>query len=175
MVAISFHEVFVDALLRCDKQQTTRLTQRSLKPRIKFRDIAQIYIKQRSTITSKPIRQMTGAGTTVMADRVEDINYHYPAYCPAVEDIKYGDMPSYYAHFIGKVEIAEVYKITPSHMSAEKLNAWALADGFKDFNHAYEWFVQQYDILWMEKTWTVVEWSGWSERYFEPMGCNKCI
>lgn len=125
MVAISFHKEFLDALLRCDKQQTTRPTPKAQKvPRIKVGDIAQIYIKQRQSIVTKPVRQMTIPGTTAMADRVDDINYHYPANCPVVE-YHSGDLPSYYAHFIGIVDIIEVYKIIPGYMSDEKLEAWS--------------------------------------------------
>lgn len=170
MVAISFHKEFLDDLLRCDKQQTTRLTPMAPKvPRIKVGDIAQIYIKQRQAITSKPVRQMTSAGTTTIANRVDDINYHYPAGCPAVEGSKYGDMPSYYAHLLGKVEIIESYEIQPNKMSDDELEAWAQADGFKNFAYADMWFMRQYDGRWMERTWTVSRWVGWSERYFEPM------
>ena len=167
MVAISFHEEFLDALLRCDKQQTTRPTPKAQKvPRIKVGDIAQIYIKQRQSIFTKPVRQMTSAGTTAMADRVDDINYHYPANCPVVHR---GDLPSYYAHFIGISEITEVYKIIPGDMSSEELEAWAWADGFKDFAHADMWFFRQYAGRWMELPWMVSRWVEWSERYFEPM------
>lgn len=169
MVAISFQDEFVDALLRGDKQQTTRLSPEPPKlPRIKAGDIAQIYIKQRHTIISKPIRQMTGAGTTAMADRVNDSRYLYPTDCPVVE-MAYDDMPFYYAHFLGKVEIIKSYEIQPNKISDEELEAWAKADGFKNFAYADMWFMSQYDGRWMELTWTVSRWVGWSERYFEPM------
>lgn len=169
MVAISFHKEFLDALLRCDKQQTTRQTPKDPKvPRIKVGDIAQIYIKQRQSIVTKPVRQMTSAGFTAMADRADDINYHYPANCPVVEYHR-GDLPSYYAHFIGILEITEVYKIIPGDMSDEELEAWAWADGFKDFAHADMWFFRQHGGRWMELPWMVSRWIGWSERYFEPM------
>lgn len=169
MVATSFHKEFLDALLRCDKQQTTRQTPKDPKvPRIKVGDIAQIYIKQRQSIVAKPVRQMTSAGTTAMADRVDDINYHYPANCPVVEYHSV-DLPSYYAHFIGILEITEVYKIIPGDMSGEELEVWAWSDGFKDFAHADMWFMQQYGKYWKKLSWTVSRWIGWSERYFEPM------
>lgn len=168
MVAISFHEEFLDALLRCDKQQTTRLTPEASKvPRIKVGDIAQIYIKQRQSIITKPIRQMTNAGTTAMADRVDDINYHYPANCPVVE-YHSGDMPSYYAHFIGVVEIVGVNEIHPSDMSEEELETWARLDGFKNFAHSDMWFLRQYDGRWIEKSWTASWWVGWKDVYFYP-------
>ena len=174
MVAISFHKEFLDDLLRCDKQQTTRLTPMATRltpiapkvPRIKVGDIAQIYIKQRQAITSKPVRQMTSAGTTAIANRVDDINYHYPANCPIVHR---GDLPSYYAHFIGILEITEVYKVIPDEMSGEEIEAWALADGFKDFAHADMWFMQQNGKYWKKLSWAVNRWSGWKEVYFKPM------
>lgn len=169
MVAISFHKEFLDDLLRCNKQQTTRLTSVAHKvPRIKVGDIAQIYIKQRQSIVTKPVRQMTSTGTKVVAGRVDDINYHYPPSCQVAEGSKYVDMPAYYAHFIGKVEIVEVYKIKPSEMSGKEVEAWAIADGFKDFYHADMWFLRQYDGRWVDKSWTVSRWVGWLERYFEP-------
>jgi len=172
MVAISFHEEFLDALLRCDKQQTTRLTPKPPKaPRIKTGDTAQIYIKQRQEITSKPVRQMTRAGTTIIADRVNDANYHYPAKCPPSPPHHSTPvtLSLYYAHFIGIVEIVEVYQIHLSEMSGEEREAWAKADGFKDFSHANLWFYQQHGKYWKKLSWTVIKWNGWLERYFEPI------
>jgi len=161
MVAISFHEEFLDALLRCDKQQTTRLTPKPPKaPRIKIGDTAQIYIKQRQEIISKPVRKMTDTGRTIVAGRIDDDNYLYPPPCP---------MPFYYAHFIGTVEIAEVYQIHLSEISGEEREAWAKADGFKDFAHANMWFFQQHGKYWKKLSWTVIRWNGWLERYFEPI------
>ena len=64
MPAISFQRQFLDALLRGDKQQTTR----KHTDRIKVGDTAQIYVEQRSSLTGKPIRVMTGAGTTAIAE-----------------------------------------------------------------------------------------------------------
>ena len=168
MVAISFHEEFLDDLLRCDKQQTTRHGPKAKKvPRIKVGDIAQIYIKQRQAITSKPVRRVTSVGNTIISNRVNDDNYQYPSDCPIRPG--YQTMPSYYAHFIGIVEIAEVYQIHPDKISGEELEAWARADGFKDFAHADMWFMRQNNGRWTELSWTVIKWNGWSERYFEPL------
>lgn len=172
MVTISFHEEFLDALLRCDKQQTTRQAPKAQKvPRIKTGDTAQIYIKQRQAITSKPVRQVTSVGNTIIANRANDDNYHYPASYPIVQG--YHTIPAklalYYAHFIGIVEIAEVYQLYPYEMSREELEAWARADGFNDFSHANLWFYQQYGKYWKKLSWAVIKWNGWSERYFEPI------
>lgn len=165
MVAISFHEEFLDALLRDDKQQTTRQAPKAQKvPRIKVGDTAQIYIKQRQAITSKPVRQMTSAGTTIIADRVNDENYLYPADCPTSPH----PQPTYYAHFIGTVEIVEAYQIHPGEMSREELEAWSQADGFKDRAHANQWFMEQHGKYWKKLSWTVIKWNSWLERYFEP-------
>ena len=41
-------------------------------------DIANIYIEQRRKIIDKPVRVMTGLGTTAMADRACSNNYNYP-------------------------------------------------------------------------------------------------
>ena len=103
MPALSFQREFVDDLLSGSKQHTTRPET----DRFKIGDIAQIYIEQRKNIMYKPVRIMTGIGTTAMADRVDNANYHYPANCPIVEYHK-DELPSYYAHFLGKVEIADV-------------------------------------------------------------------
>lgn len=92
---------------------------------------------------------MTSAGTTAMVGRVDNINYHYPVNCPVVEYHK-GDLQSYYAHFIGKVDIVEVYDIHLYEMSDDEIEAWACADGFKDFAHADMWFLRQYDGRWMD-------------------------
>jgi len=164
MVASSFQEQFLDALLRSDKQQTTR----PQTERFKVGDIAQIYIKQRGRIVDKPVRQMTGAGTTAMADRVNDPKYYYPPACPVVELSNYSDMPSYYAHFIGIIEISEVYDIHPCDMNIDELTEWALDDGFDDLTDADVWFTKQHDNEWDRRWWTVIRWNGWKEVYFLP-------
>lgn len=162
MVAISFQEQFLDAILRGDKQQTTR----KQTERFKVGDTTQIYIKQRGRITDKPVRQMTGAGTTAIADRVNDPRYYYPPACPVVKGSKYGDMPSYYAHFIGTAEITEVYEMCPCDNSSR--SAWAKADGFDNFACADTWFTKQHGHDWYQQIWTVIKWNGWLERYFQP-------
>lgn len=174
MPAISFQREFLDALLRGDKQQTTR----KQTYRIKVGDTAQIYIEQRAEITGKPVRVMTGAGSTTIADRVNDVQYHYPAECPP-SPFRDKFEPVYYAHILGKVEITGVDDIRPCEMRGEDLKAWAQADGFKDFHPtvippdrlyygANMWFQQRYGGDWMERTWTVIRWNGWTGRYFEP-------
>ena len=162
MPALSFQREFVDDLLSGSKQHTTRPET----DRFKIGDIAQIYIEQRKNIMYKPVRIMTGIGTTAMADRVDNANYHYPANCPIVE-YHANELPSYYAHFIGKVEIVEVQNICPYEMSHSDLERWARADGFDNFAEAYKWFLIRYGDKWMDLTWTVIGWDGWIERYFE--------
>ena len=174
MPAISFQHQFLDALLRGDKQQTTR----KQTDQIKVGDVCNIYIEQRAPLTGKPIRVMTGAGTAAIADRVNDAQYNYPAECPP-SPFRDKFEPVYYAHFIGKVQITGVYHIRPCEMSKEDLKAWARADGFKDFHPtvippdrlydgANMWFQQRYGDDWMQQMWTVIRWGGWTERYFEP-------
>lgn len=162
MSAISFQREFVDDLLSGSKQHTTRPET----DRFKVGDIVHVYIEQRNKIIDKPVRQMTGIGTTAMADRVNDINYLYPAACPVNKDSKYGDMPSYYAHFLGKVEIAEVYNIHPCEMSTVDLETWARLDNFKNFVAADKWFIMHYGGNWTNLTWTAVRWNDWKEIYF---------
>ena len=166
MPAISFERMWVDDLLSDRKPQTTRPET----DRFKIGDIANIYIEQRRKIIDKPIRQMTGIGTTAMADRVcGDNNYHYPANCPVVE--YHEGCPFYYAHFIGKVEITDVQRFMPSEHGgddgADILETWARLDGFKDFAAADEWFSSRYKY-WQDAVWTVIRWDGWQEVYFQP-------
>jgi len=164
--ALSFQRGFVDDLLSGRKQQTTR----PQTDRFKVGGILHIYIEQRNKIIDKPIRQMTGIGTTAMADRVNDTNYNYPLSCGIIPDRKLGDMPSYYAHFLGKVEITDVQRFMPSEHwgdeGADIIETWARLDGFKDFAAADEWFSSRYKY-WLDTEWTVIGWNGWIERYFE--------
>ena len=176
MPAHTFGLEWLDLLLRSDKQGTTR----PQSTRIKVGDIVSIYIKQRGRIVDKPVRQMTAIGTKAMADRVNDPTYHYPAECPVMPIGLSYDFPYYYAHFLGKVAVAEVYDIHPCEMTEAELKAWAVADGFKDFepqcidldfrheNYANWWFSNRYGNDWMRQWWTVERWDGWLERYFEP-------
>lgn len=161
MPAISFQREFLDALLRGDKQQTTR----KQTDRIKVGDTAQMYIEQRAELTGKPIRVMTGAGTTAIADRVNDARYNYPAECPP-SPFRDKFEPVYYAHFIGEVYITEVCDMCPCDNSFR--SAWAKADGFTNFGCADTWFTERYGHEWYQQTWTVIKWNGWTERYFEP-------
>ena len=161
MPAISFQRQFLDALLRGDKQQTTR----KHTDRIKVGDTAQIYIEQRAPLTGKPIRVMTGAGTTAIADRVNDAQYNYPAECPP-SPFRDKFEPVYYAHILGEVWITEVYDIIPRCMDGE--NSWARDDGFFNIEAANDWFTERYGDGWADMQWTVIKWNGWMLRYFEP-------
>lgn len=180
MVARSFEPGFIDDLLSSNKEQTTREpTPPPKPPRVKVGDAMQIYVLQRVPIVDKPVRQMTAIGTTAMANWVNDPKYNYPAECPIMPTGLQYDMPHYYAHFLGIVEITEVYDIHPIKMTDAELEAWALADGFGNFNppaitmklirqSANWWFADRYGNDWMQRTWTVSKWDGWLERYFEP-------
>lgn len=165
MPALSFQEEWINKLLRGDKQQTTR----PQTDRIKVGDIVHIYNQQRRRITDKPMRMLTASGIEAMHERgypfvPEFLNAHY------------------HAHLLGKVEISEVFDITPSEMSGAERNEWAIADGFNGFHPwssissngiqqdigANMWFLDRYGDGWMTQTWTVIRWDGWLERYFEP-------
>jgi len=164
MPAISFQEMWLDALLSGRKKQTTRANDR-----IKVDDICNIYNQQRRRIMDKPLRQMTPRGIEVMYER------WYPL---TPDELPEG---TYYAHFLGKVKIIDVHSMIPSEMSGENLEAWACADGFDGFSRldplggeheitANEWFTMNYGDDWMDRTWTVIRWDGWLERYFEANG-----
>jgi hypothetical protein len=150
MPAISFQSEFLDALLSCEKQQTTR----AQTSRIKVGDVCTIYNQQRRRITDKALRRLTLKGCFMVHDRGERDYPEYGAY--------------YHSHFLGKVEITEVYDIHPHLMSDRPLEEWAMADGFLDFASASCWFEIRYGARWMYQLWTVIRWDGWLERYFEP-------
>ena len=151
MTAISFNPEWLDALLSCDKQQTTR----PQRDRFRVGDMAQIYIQQRRPILGKPIRKMTYEGIDKMFER----SYPY------VSEFR---KARYHAHYLGVVRITEVYDIKPRCMDGE--NAWAVDDGFFNIEAADKWFAKQYGEGWRDQTWTVVRWDGWQERYFSPEG-----
>ena len=151
MPALSFQEEWLDKLLRGDKQQTTR----PQTTRIWIGDpIVHIYNQQRRRIADKPLRLLTKAGIAMMPmDR-----YPFPSNNP----------PMHYAHFLGKVEITEVYDFVPMETHETELEAWAHADGFEDMINASDWFTHRYSNDWVYQTWTVIKWNGWTERYFKP-------
>lgn len=159
MVAISFQEQFLDPLLRGDKQQTTR----PQTERFKVGDVAQIYIKQRRRITEKPLRTPTRIGAAVIFQMIEDEGRYPRPEC----DASFGySVDPYYAHFLGKVEITEVFDILP--INSHNRSAWAKSDGFTNFTVADTWFTKRYGNSWMQRTWTVIKWNGWKEVYFLP-------
>ena len=156
MPALSFQGMWLDDLLSGRKKQTTRATDRT-----KVGHVCSIYNRQRCQINTKPLRKLTPEGDEMMRER------EYPR----VRKLPEG---TYYAHFLGKVKIAEVYDIHPRKMSKEDLRAWAKADGFEDSANlgftplelADIWFRSRYGDDWMDHTWTVIRWGGWLERYF---------
>lgn len=152
MPALSFQHEWLDALLRDDKQQTTR----PQTDRFKVGDICHIYIEQRRRITEKPLRQLTEVGYYVM-EGLMFTRSNYPA-------VSYKPRP-YHAHFLGKVEITEAIEMCPCDNSSR--SAWARADGFDNFGCADAWFTKRYGHDWYQQTWTVIRWNGWQERYFE--------
>jgi hypothetical protein len=144
MPALSFQREFVDALLRGDKQQTTR----PQTDRFKAGSICHIYNEQRRRISDKPLYRLTAEGR-----RRRDNAHGWD-----------------WAHFLGKVGITEVYVFKPwmhrGHGRHIYFEMWARADGFKNFHAADKWFTERYGDDWMQQTWTVIRWDGWQERYF---------
>jgi len=151
MPAQSFNREWLDPLLLSDKQQTTR----PQNTRFHVGDTAYIYIEQRRRITDKPLRRMTHSGI----DMVHNRGYPFiPEFHKAI----------YHAHFLGTVEITAVYDICFCDLSHGELEAWALADGFKDTTSAEAWFLNQYGCDYPDDFYTVSRWHGWLERYFQP-------
>ena len=152
MPALSFQEMWLDALLSGRKKQTTRATDRT-----KVGHVCSIYNQQRCQINTKPLRKLTPEGDKMMRER------EYPR----VRKLPEG---TYYAHFLGKVKIAETYSMHPSKMRGVELEVWtamwSYADGFNTFLDANEWFTMNYGDDWMDRTWHVIRWDGWLERYF---------
>lgn len=154
MPAISFQREFLDALLRGDKQQTTRRQT----DRIKVGDVCSIYVEQRSRITDKPERLLTADGVRMMTQKTAEGSYPYPReWCTNM----------YHAHFLGKFEITGVSDIHPCEMSYAALEIWARKDGFSGIADANEWFTERYGDDWWHQIWTVIRWDGWLERYFK--------
>jgi len=152
MPALSFQGEWLNSLLSCLKQQTTR----QQTTRIRVGDMCSIYNQQRRRIADKPLRRLTCRGCEAMAER------EYPM-IPEFHTARY------YAHLLGKVEITDVYDIHPdSTMNINDLYTWARDDGFDGYRSARCWFEIHYGARWMHQTWTVIKWDGWAERYFEP-------
>ena len=171
MPALSFQGEWLDALLSSGKQQTTR----PQTDRFKIGDVCHIYNQQRRRITDKVMRRVTPLGEEVILEKIVGGAY------PKIPD-RVVVVPEYYAHFLGKVEITKVYLFVPVEMATFELQNWAQADGFKNFHPTNQiftkgihegdganmWFQRRYGDNWMHKTWTVIQWHGWMERYFEP-------
>lgn len=170
MPAISFNREFLDALLRGDKQQTTR----KLTNRIKVGDTAQIYIEQRAQITGKPLRTCTKDGKWNIRELLNRrSNYPHTFYDDNggrvyPHSLDWGAEPvRYHAHFIGKVKITEVYDMLPLRCTCGE-EVWAKKDGFAGYGDASAWFESRYGEGWVDRWWTVIRWDGWMERYFKP-------
>lgn len=160
MPALTFQPTFLDALLRGDKQQTTR----PLTDRFKVGDVCHVYNQQRRRIIDKPLRTPTRVGAGMIFQMIEDEGRYPRPEC----DKSFGySIDPYYAHFLGKVIITEVYDIHPCDISLDALTKWAQDDGFKDLADADIWFTKRYGDCWDTQYWTVVCWHGWIERYFE--------
>ena len=180
MPALSFQGAWLDPVLRSDKEQSTR----PQTDRFEVGDVCHIYNQQRGRIKDKPLRKLTALGFSVVDGRRRTDDYsgntypHPPRYY--IDGIKMVDYD--YAHFLGKVEITKVYLFVPVEMATFELQNWAQADGFKNFHPTNQiftkgihegdganmWFQRRYGDNWMHKTWTVIQWHGWMERYFEP-------
>ncbi len=182
MPAHTFGTEWLDPLLRSDKQGTTR----PQSTRIKVGDIVSIYIKQRQAVSHKPLRTCTEDGKWHIRELM-NTRPHYPQIF--YDNEGQGMYPhlldwgakrvQYHAHFIGKVQITEVFDIHPCEMSRTDMEMWARADGFafldvapaiSEMGHrsANDWFTQRYGADWIQRWWTVERWDGWLERYFEP-------
>lgn len=155
MPAISFQEEWIDKLLSGKKQQTTR----QQTERIKVGDVCSIYNQQRRRIIDKALRGLTDFGYGQMT-QLSKRNGKYPP-LPFTNPIR-----QYPAHLLGKVKITEVFDVLP--VNSCNRSAWAKHDGFDNFTCADTWFEKRYGENWMSKTWTVIRWDGWQERYFEP-------
>ena len=154
MPALSFQGAWLDALLSSGKQQTTR----PQTDRFEVGDVVHIYNQQRRRITDKMLRRVTPLGEEVILEKIMGGAY------PKIPD-RVVVVPEYYAHFLGKVLLTEVYDMIPAECSSQ--SAWAKADGFDNFTCADTWFTKQYDEYWIDLKWTVIRWNGWLERYFE--------
>jgi hypothetical protein len=159
MPALSFQEMWLRKLLDGTKQQTTRRQT----DRIKVGDICHLYNQQRRRIPDKQMLSPTRVGAAMIFQMIEDEGRYPQPEC----DKSFGySIDPYYAHFLGKVEITEVYDIHPCEMTEEELEAWAVADGFKGFHPtgvfpeqlcalepgANMWFQRRYGDDWMHKS-----------------------
>ena len=163
MPALSFQGEWLDKLLSGSKQQTTR----PQTDRFKVGYIVNVYNQQRRRITDKVMRRVTPLGEGVIIEKIIAGTY------PDIQDTRPTQdrtdrvvvVPNYYAHFLGKVEITEIYDMSPVDCSGR--SEWAKADGFTNFGCADTWFTKRYGENWYKQTWTVIRWDGWLERYFD--------
>ena len=167
MPALSFKREWIQALLTGSKTQTTRRPRigRRKAPRIKEGDNVHVYVEQRRPISEKPVYPTTKNGRTLIYQKILDGRYPSP-----VEDtISYTDLGSYYAHFLGIVEVTRILTLHPCDLTHDEKQEWAWADGFSDFDTGDKWFVKHHtDYAWTEQAWDVIQWSGWEKRYYEP-------
>jgi hypothetical protein len=165
MPSYSFYREWIDPLLRCEIQQTTRPQTDRFHIGVHIGDTGYIYIEQRRRIIDKPLRTPTPAGEEFIFRMIEDEG-RYPQ--PELHPRGGYSVDPYYAHFLGTVKITEVYDLYPYNTPLDELGEWAHADGFDTFETADVWFTKQYDEEWDLRHWTVIRWQGWLERYFEP-------
>lgn len=170
MPALSFKPEWVNALLSGEKRQTTRKPAPAGKPpRIEEGDLCQVYNSQRVKINSKPLYPTTVKGRERILTKMIDGKYPQLPGMDILLPPRYSDIKEYYAHFLGVVEISEVYLIVPSEMSGEDLEAWAWSDGFFSLDTGDTWFVHHHSETWMDQEWVVCRWNGWNERYFKAI------
>jgi hypothetical protein len=164
MPALSFQEMWLRKLLDGTKQQTTR----GRTDRIKVGDVCHIYNQQRRRITDKQTLSPTRVGAAMIFQMIEDEGRYPQPEC----DKSFGySIDPYYAHFLGKVVITEVYDMRhPIGRFPIGLEEWALKDGFDTYLQADDWFTKRYGSHWLYQNWTVIQWDGWLERYFLAEG-----
>jgi len=166
MPALSFKREWIDALLSGTKTQTTRKPSSPGKPpRFVVGDLVMMYVEQRGKISTKPMYPTTAKGQNEIYQKI--LKGIYPPSAPG--RVRFSDLQSYYAHFLGIVTVSSVSTITPSEMTVEDLEAWAWADGFCDFDDGDRWFVKHYSYdHWDHQKWEVIHWAGWDIRYYDP-------
>lgn len=151
MVLLSFSEPdHVKKILDGRKKQTTR---QERKNPVKVGDVLQVYYKSRCAKTC--LNCIYGKCMYAVQG---DSDYTYAAKCDQ------------HSNFFGTARVTSVETICFDQMTAEQLDAWALADGFDSWGSAYEWFEAHYSKKfgvwsWKEVPWVVIHFEGdWLEE-----------